>query len=167
MTSATGDLDDLPELTEKQEKFVRGIFSGLGVAAAFRASRDCSNMSDATIVANGTREHHNPNVKRWLRAAQIAQIARVVSTREEHEAQLIRLRELALEAGDPKAAINAEISRGKLNGFYVERIEHTVINPAAIIEQINAMNPRLAAVLAKEFNLSASQTIDLPAIPSA
>jgi hypothetical protein len=47
-----------------------------------------------------------------------------VLTRDAHDAELVKLREMAKEQGKISAAIAAEVKRGELHGFYVKRSEH-------------------------------------------
>lgn len=160
-------IEDLPELTDKQAAFVQAILSGSKVIDAYRSSRDCSGMNEATIQTNSTREHHNPTIAKWLRAARIAQLGTMVITKEAHIGQLTRIRELALEAGDPKAAVAAEHLIGKASGHYVERSELTVYDPAAILAQINSMDPQVATILARRFNIAMpNRSIELIPQPS-
>lgn len=162
------DDDALPELTEQQRKFVEGILSGLSASDAYRASYNVANSQEASIWAAASRLRHNVKVAAWIRAARIAGFGSAVLTKEAHMAELDRLKEIALQAGDVKAAAACEHLRGKASGLYVERSEVTVHDPAAVLAQIAAIDPGIAQRLAERFgmaSLPAPQPLTIDAEP--
>lgn len=71
-------------------------------------------------------------------------------TPEQHMNRLTELGDLALDKGDIKTAVLAEVNKGKAAGFYVERHEHSITrptDPVEILERITALAERRPEVL--------------------
>lgn len=49
-------------LTDKQERYAQGLFSGLNQCDAYRAAYDCSNWTPEAIKVEASRLADNPNV---------------------------------------------------------------------------------------------------------
>ncbi|CAB4197288.1 hypothetical protein UFOVP1309_4 [uncultured Caudovirales phage] len=122
------------ELTPKQEAFAQAVASGLTQSDAYRKAYKVSpttkpmsvNQLASTLMGN---DHISSRVKELReRGADNA-----VLTREAHLEELKRLKGIALELEDIKAAINAEQLRGKVMGHYIERQEVTGKDGAALI----------------------------------
>jgi hypothetical protein len=103
----------------KHELFAQGLASGAGVGAAYVGA----GYKDSPAAASRLSK----NVKVRGRVAQIQAKAEVQAllTLEEHMRELERLRDLATRNGQMSAAIAAEVKRGELMGFYVQRRENT------------------------------------------
>lgn len=143
--------DDLPDITEQQQAFVKGILDGLTAADAYRKAYDCSAMKPESIWVAASRLRSNANVALWLSRARQAHLGSAIVTKDGHLRELERLREIALELKDPRGAIAAEVSRGKVAGLYVDRSEMIINNPAAILHEIAQIDADLAAQLAQRF----------------
>lgn len=141
---------ELPDLTEKQQKFVEGLLAGKSGADAYRAAYDCSDMLSSTVIASASRLRANPNIGAWLSAARIAGLGSASVTYESHLRELERLKELALNAGNLGAAVQAEQIRGKVAGHHVEQVRDVTdrFDPAQTIREIAVHSPELAASLA-------------------
>lgn len=143
--------EKLPPLTPKQMKFVEGRLNGLSASDAYRAAYDVAGMNPNTLWSSASRLNTDPKVAAWLSAARKAHLGSAVVTQDSHLRELERLREIALDAGDIKGAVGAEIHRGKVAGLYVERSEHIINNPAAILAEIANIDPVVAKRLAGRY----------------
>lgn len=148
-TNQKTENEELPELTEKQFKFVEGILAGKTASDAYRAAYDCTTMQNATIWATASALRHDRNVAVWLSAARKAGLERCTVTIDGHLAELARIRELALESGNLGAAAQCEISRGKASGHYKEIMDLNINDPLDLLAQIAAVSPELAEKLAE------------------
>lgn len=140
--------DDLPEITGQQREFVRHLLDGKTASDAYRAAYNTENMQDSTLWACASRLKADRKVNAWLAAGYKAFLGTAIVTQQGQLKQYERLRELAIEQGDVKAAIKAEENRDKLAGLNVQRVDLTVHNPAALLAEINAMSPEIAQALA-------------------
>lgn len=141
---------DLPDLTDKQQKFVGALLEGNTSADAYRRAYDTENMASRTIWAEASRLRADRNVAAWLAAARKAGLGRQVVTLEGHLAELENLRQIAIETGNVGAAVQAEQLRGKVAGHYVERLEVKHDDPMAILRELAAISPTAAADLARQ-----------------
>lgn len=151
ITEAKEAKTDLPELTERQKKFVFGILSGYTASDAYRAAYDCSNMQPNSIWCEASKLRSHPNVSQWLAAAREAGLGQAKVTLESHLTELERLREIALRTGNVGAAVQAEQLRGKATGHYTEKLEVTTGDPIDIMAELATLvkaNPDLAKELA-------------------
>src|SRR5262249_44092054 len=97
----------------------------------YRASYDCSNMLDSTVWSAASRVNSNRNVSKWIAAAQKAHLGIIVCSKEQHLAELTRLKEIALEEHNIGAAVQCEQLRGKVQGYYKENVDITVSHDEA------------------------------------
>src|SRR5574337_1721184 len=110
-------------LTAKQERFAQAIALGKypSQAAAYKAIYDHEGLDD-TATENASRLCADSNV-----AARIESIRNMSAklTLEDHLAELARLKDTAIKDGVHGAAVRAEELRGKVAGFYTEKLEVT------------------------------------------
>ena len=139
---------ELPDISEYQQRFVEGILAGKTASDAYRSAYDCSNTTDRSIWALASRAMADIKVQAWVAAGRKAYLGNTVVTLSGHIAELERLRELALGAGNHGAAVQAEQLRGKAQGHYVERLEVSAADPLETLRQIASVSPALAAQLA-------------------
>jgi len=144
------ELDDLPQLTENQMMFVKGILDGKTGSDAYRAAYNCENMKPETIWAAASRLRHDTKVSAWLEAAQEAEMASAKRTIEQHINRLDRLQAIALRTGNVGAAVQAEQLIGKASGHYTDQIDLKISDPNAVLEEIRKHSPELAEALARE-----------------
>ena len=138
---------DLPDLTEQQMEYVKGLLGGKGLAESYRAAYDCSKMSPNAVWVEASRLRHHPKISLWLSAARQAHLGSGTVTLESHIRELERLKEIAIATGNVGAAVQAEQLRGKAQGHYVERMDVTHHNSDALLDEIRQLSPELAAQL--------------------
>ena len=103
----------------KHELFAQGLASGAGVGAAYVAAGYRRSPAAATRLSKKV------NVQGRVAEIQAKAEAKALLTLESHMRELERLRDLAVESGQMSAAIAAEVKRGELMGYYVQRRENT------------------------------------------
>lgn len=140
---------ELPDLTPKQQEFVRLLLAGRTGADAYRGSHDTSTMSANSIACEASKLRINPQIAQWLSAGRQAHLGTAVLTREAHLAELERLKELALEAGNHGAAMQAEMARGKVAGHHIDRVMEVPADVTDTLKTIAEHQPDLAAALAQ------------------
>jgi hypothetical protein len=145
---STIDASALPEITAQQQEFVRGVLAGKTATDAYRAAYNTENMLPRTIWAEASRLNCDPSVSTWLSAARQACLGSAVLTREQHMAQLERIREAAMASGNIGAAVAAEQTRGKVAGHHIERIQEVPADVTDTLKTIAQHQPDLAATLA-------------------
>lgn len=145
-------MTDLPELTDKQYNFVKGILSGLTASDAYRQSYDCRNTSAPAIHVAASRLKTDAKIALWLAMARQHALDSATVTLEGHTAELERLKALALEKDNYGAAVKAEELRGKANGLYVDKHEDVTPKQATqdILKELEQINPQLAQLLRTE-----------------
>ena len=151
MQAAKVNVEHLEDLSEKDFQFVLGILQGKTCIQAYQDSRPHLTSKKTTQYGNAWKLHHKPHIQAWLSAAKQARAGSAILTRENHLLELERLRELSIDAGDMKSAVKSEEVRGYVAGLRVERVDINVNNPAAILAEINQMNPEVAGMLAKQY----------------
>lgn len=148
------DVESLPDLTEKQQKYVTARLEGKSGADSVRAATDTSAWSKSSIWAEASKLEHHPSIRLWLNAARRAALGAQSVTLEQHLRELERLKEIAIATGNIGAAVKAEESRGRAGGLYVEKHQDvTDHNPERTLREIAQHNPELASSLAKQHNI--------------
>lgn len=149
------DAVDLPELTDKQRRFVDAVIAGKTGADAVRIATDTSAWSQEAIWAEATKLRNNPSVRLWLAAARKSCLGASSLTLQGHLDELERIKEIALEKGNIGAAVAAEQSRGKAVGLYVEQHRDvTEHDPVATLNEIaRTAGADTAERLARENNI--------------
>lgn len=145
------EVGELPDLTVQQSEFVRHVLAGQTASDAYRNAYNTENMLDSTIWAEASRLRHNQNVAAWLAAAKMAKLGTATVTLADHLQELESLRELGKATGNIGAAVNAEVSRGKAAGHYVDKVADVTKESdlAATLKEIAAINPDIARQLAE------------------
>jgi hypothetical protein len=118
-------------LTAKQRAFV-----------AYRIAHPTATDSECALAAGyspndtsgGARIAGHPAVISALESARAVTMAQAGLSRESHLNTLERLRDQAAADGQFSAAISAEVHRGKVGGFYEERVR-------LLTSAINKMTP--------------------------
>jgi phage terminase small subunit len=119
------------KLTVKQRAFVAYRIAhptATDTECALSAGYSPSNTAMGHEVAN------HPAVVQAVQAAQALTMAQAGLSRESHLNTLERLRDQAAADGQFSAAISAEVHRGKVGGFYEERVR-------LLTSAINKMTP--------------------------
>lgn|SRR3990167_899680 len=106
----------------RHERFAHGLAKGLSADEAYQKAGYGRNRG------NASRMKANENVAKRVAELQEKAEAKVLMTLEEHMNELKALRDIGKENGQTSAAISAEVKRGELMGYYVERRENTNTN---------------------------------------
>jgi phage terminase small subunit len=148
-------VEDLPDLTPMQSKFVEGLLAGKTASDAYRAAYSTENMQEASIWALASRLRHDVKIASWLTAARMAKLGTAKVTFDDHQQELERLREISVKTGNLGAAVQAELARGKASGHYVDKIDVTrrEADPVSTLRQIATHSPDLARELAAANNI--------------
>lgn len=148
------DADELPELTDKQQKFVNARLAGATKADAVRAATDTSGWKPSSIWTEAAKLSQNPKVRRWLEALNEACLETALTNQAEHLAQLARIRERSLSERAHNAALQAEVKRGEVCGLYVTRVaDVTEHSPEHTLRRIHSISPQLATAIAAQNNI--------------
>ena len=112
-------------LTEMQQRFAEFLVFGgpdgpmtqteAAVAAGYSAKRARQEGSELF------NPRHSPLVVKYIGQLKEERLKKHEVTYEGHVAELARLREAALKKGSFSSAVNAEVSRGKAAGLYIDR----------------------------------------------
>lgn len=110
-------------LTPKQEKFCLTYLETGNASEAYRQVYNTSNMKKTTIGRKAFELLENGKITARINELQAPAIKKAELTVENHLRKLEEMRDSAFEAGNFQAAIRAEELRGKVAGFYTNRIE--------------------------------------------
>ena len=132
--------EDLPDITDKQQEFVRQLLEGKSASDAYRAAYSVENMSNEAIWVEASRVKNDPKVSLWLTKAKIGSFTRMTHTVETINERLEHLSHAAEVAGNYGAAVNATQAQAKLYGLMVDKVED-VTKPDTTIDD------KLAAIL--------------------
>lgn len=108
-------------MTPKQEAFVREYLIDLNATAAYRRAGYAATGHAAE--ASASRLLSNAEVRHAVDSAQMKAASRNEMTVDQHLADLKRIRDAAFDEGKYAAAASAEVARGKVSGFYVEKVQ--------------------------------------------
>lgn len=111
-------------LTEKQEKFVQGIISGLNQSDAYRAAYNAEKMSDASIWREASVLMSLPKVTERIKELRDRSASgAVMSARERMEWLSELIRSNAETTADKLKAVDLI---NKMSGVYVQKVEADV-----------------------------------------
>lgn len=113
-------------LTPKQEEFCRVYVETGNASEAYRRAYDCDRMKPATINRKATELMQNGTITARLGKLQAEAAERSEVSVDRHLAMLAIIRDQAMADGKYGAAVSAEVSRGKLCGFYTDRVHHSM-----------------------------------------
>jgi phage terminase small subunit len=119
-------------LTVKQERFVKEYLKSGNASDAYRKAYNTGNMKADTIKVKACELLSSGNVAVTVERLRAKVQDATVYTLAEHMNRLEELSRLAAEAGQFGPATKAEELRGKVTGFYVERVDHTHSEPVTI-----------------------------------
>ena len=137
------------KLTVKQEHFVTLLAAGGTQSDAYRKAYPISlKWKKEQVHCQAAILASNPRVIKRLEALRAPAVKAVGLTVESHLVELARLREEGITQGQVGAAVTAEVSRGKVAGFYIEKRE---IGTPGAFGQLDAMRKQAAldAVMAE------------------
>jgi hypothetical protein len=110
-------------LTQKQEDFCHAIVAGKNMSEAYRSVYNTKNMTAPSVHQCAHELMNNPKVTSRIEAIRRPAAIGANLTLEGHLSELNRLKNIALDANKPEAAIRAEELRGKASGLYVTKVE--------------------------------------------
>jgi hypothetical protein len=140
--------DELPDLTEKEQKFLEGLLQYKPATVAYREAFDCSNMLDTSIQVAASRLRHSSKMRLWFSAAKKAYLGTAVVTLDSHVRELDRIKEIALETGNVGAAAQCEQLRGKATGLYVDKFEDvTPSEPVKLLRDMLQYFPEIVPAI--------------------
>lgn len=156
-------MNDLPELTEKQDKFVQYYFkNGRNASAAYRLAYD-SNAKEKTVWEESSKLLKHPKVAPWIEhyKANVKEVFEedIIYTTQDCVNELNSLFTMAIESrdknGNPNvsAAVKIVESKGKLYGLFKDQIQ---LSGGAIVQ----MGEVKAGEQTLSFNIGADNDID-------
>lgn len=110
-------------LTAKQEAFCLAYLELSNGSAAYRKCYSAGNMKDESVRVAAAKMLADPNIKLRIDELRAPAVASAQMTVEQHLADLKEIRDAAISEGKFSAAATAEVARGKVAGFYVERAQ--------------------------------------------
>ena len=112
-------------LTEMQQRFAEFlVFGGPEGPMSKREAAVAAGYSPDRAMREGselTNPRYSPLVVKYIGELKEERLRKHEVTYEGHVAELARLREAALKKGSFSSAVNAEASRGKAAGLYIDR----------------------------------------------
>ena len=124
-------------LTPKQEAFVQAYLTTGNASEAYRQSYNASGMKPAVINVKASELLANGNIAVRVQELQAIAVERALVTVQSLTDELEEARALALQEGQPSAAVSASMGKAKLHGLLVDKAELTGKDGAAIqLEQV-------------------------------
>lgn len=113
------------DLTPKQEAFCLAFIETGNASEAYRSAYNATRMKPESVhrKAKELVDHGKVSARLVVLREKLAKAAGM--SLEQHLADLKTLRDMAKDEGKYSAAVAAEMARGKVSGFYVERLEHS------------------------------------------
>ena len=136
---------ELPQLTDKQLKFVMGKAQGMSNSDAYRHAYNTSNMLQASIWRKAAEVASNVNVTAWIEYAKIEATSKLLDetsyTLQAHIDELNQAIEFARSKGAAGPLIQAITSKGKACNHYTEHKEINVNNAsdAKLIQSLESL----------------------------
>ena len=114
-------------MSPKAQRFIAEyLIDNNATQAAIRAGYSVRSASSI-----GDENMRKPAIAAAIRAAQDARAEHCGMTLEGHILELQVLRDAAKLDGKYSAAVAAEVARGKVSGYYVDRVEHEDVTDRA------------------------------------
>ena len=126
------------ELTEQQKKFAnllvqeRGLLSKTEIAVKAGYAKDSAYQRAYELTSPSI----SPHVVRYIKKIEQDFAERNEITKENHIAELWRLKQEAREKGMAGIALRAEELRGKLMGYYVDKSMSLNVNKEESLEEL-------------------------------
>lgn len=135
-------MENLPKLTEQQQKFVLNyIINGNNATNAYKTAYDCKNMKDESINVEASKMLKHPKVSLWIKQAN-ANVQEVFEDEIRYSAKdcFDELSEIQSRAKKDKGNYSQEIKavelKGKLAGHFVDKHQVTGGNLADVLEKL-------------------------------
>jgi len=156
------DMEGLPQLTDKQYKFVEWKLKGASNAEAYRQAYSSTRMKHETIWRNAAAVASNNKVSTWINHFQLEACSKLLDatsyTLEQHIAELDRIGAQAAAQGQNHVALQAAHYKGKALNHYTE---HKQVN---ITTQDVSMLDKLEALLGYDARVSAATSLGIDSI---
>lgn len=142
-------ISEIMRLKPDELAFVEAYFKYGNATEAYRVARPYSRNWKGTAAVQiaaykmMSKEHIKAKIREVQEELERKSMEKAVLTLESHLDELETLREMAKEAKNIGAAINAEVARGKVKGYYVNRIEVDDA-PAPVAVHIQVVDGRKA-----------------------
>lgn len=108
-------------LTPKQEAFVQAYLTTGNASKAYRQSYNASGMKPAVINVKASELLANGNIAVRVQELQAIAVERALVTVQSLTDELEEARALALQEGQPSAAVSASMGKAKLHGLLVDK----------------------------------------------
>lgn len=135
-------MNDLPELTAKQQQFVmQYVLNGNNATEAYRSAYDCTKMSKETVNVEACKMLKNPKVTLWVEQYK-SNVQKVFDEELKYSAQdcfdeLSEVQERARKAGrNYQHEIKAIELKGKLAGRFTEKHQISGENLADVLDRL-------------------------------
>ena len=147
---------ELPQLTDKQYKFVEGKAKGLSNAEAYRQAYNSKSTKPESIWRRAAEVASNSKVTAWLEYLRQEATSKLLDethyTLEAHMAELDAVLKLAVENKSYGPALQAIVSKGKACNHYTEHKQINVNNQAdlALVDRLETLLGKPAAEAARQ-----------------
>ena len=126
----------MANLTPKQEAFARAYIETGNASEAYRRAYDAENMKPEAIRVEACRLLADPNVTLMTNQLKAEAKERCMVTVSSLTEELEEARALALQEGQPSAAVSASMGKAKLHGLLVDKAELAGKDGGAIIAEV-------------------------------
>lgn len=127
----------MSNLTAKREAFCLAYMESGNQSEAYRIAFDAENMKAETVHKRASELMANGEVKGRIAELQAQAAERALVTVQSLTQELEEARALALQEGQPSAAVSASMGKAKLHGLLVDKAELTGKDGGAIqMEQV-------------------------------
>ena len=135
-------MENLPKLTEQQQKFVLNyVINGNNTTNAYKSTYDCTKMKDETINVEASKMLKHPKVSLWIKQAN-ANVQEVFEDEIKYSAkdcfeELERIRNKTEDSSKTvNTALKAVELKGKLAGHFIDKHQVTGGNLADVLNQL-------------------------------
>ncbi len=140
---------ELPDLPQQQFSFINDICEGKTASQAYADNYECRQLTPGAIATRATMLRHSPAVKQWLSLTRQADISNAMYTRDQHIAELEEVKAYSLAQGVPGAAVQAITAKGKVMGYYEDRIR--ISDTPDVQDLINQLRDQIGPDVANAF----------------
>jgi hypothetical protein len=114
----------MANLTQKREAFCLAYIETGNQSEAYRAAFDAENMKAETVHKRASELMANGEVKGRIAELQAQAVERALVSVQSLTEELEEARVLALQEGQPSAAVSASMGKAKLHGLLTEKVDH-------------------------------------------
>ena len=147
------EAEELPQLTDKQYKFVEGKLKGLSNAEAYRQAYPGTSTKPETVWRRAAEVASNTKVLAWLAFHKAEAIRKLTDeatyTLQAHIDELNDAIEFAKQCNSAPTVHNAVVSKGKACNLYVEH-KNININNKSDLTLIERIAKEFGTVAARE-----------------